>query len=388
MTLKRANELLPWLTAIRRDFHEHPELSTQEFRTMDRICHYLDELAIPYEKGIFNTGVVATIQGAKEHPVVALRADMDALPIHEQNDVPYRSKNDGVMHACGHDAHMTVQLGAAKLLQDERNHLNGTIKLLFQPAEETVGGALPMIEEGALENVDGIFGLHVAPEIPVGNVGVRYGQMNAASDAFYITIHGNSSHAAYPSSSVDAIVVASYVITALQTIVSRNVDARDSAVLSFGMIQGGNARNVIADSVTFEGTLRTLLPETRDYVVSRIKETVEHVAKGFGASATINHEPGYRALINDDTMIDHVKKSVTTLLGNDYLQKIEKPSLGVEDFAFFAAEVPGAFYRLGVRNDTRGIIHGGHTNRFDVDEAALAIGAAIQVEAVRQFLND
>nr|WP_246407412.1 M20 family metallopeptidase [Geomicrobium halophilum] len=381
---------MAWLSQVRQDFHMYPELGMNEYRTMDKITEYLDDLGIPFEKNVANTGVVALIEGNNPNgKTVALRADMDALPIQEANDVPYRSKHEGKMHACGHDAHMTILLGAASILTSSRKQLPGNVKLLFQPAEETVGGAKPMLQAGALKNpdVDAVLGLHVAPELPVGTIGVKYGQMNASSDALYLTVRGEGTHAAYPSGGKDAIVIAAQLISSLQTIVSRNVDARQSAVVTFGTIEGGTQPNIVADKVDLQGTMRTLDPAVREDVLARMKETVEYVTKGLGGRAELEIEPGYTALINNDEMVDLVKNTGVTLLGSDKVTTIPRPSLGVEDFSFFAAEVPGAFYRLGVRNEDRGIVHGGHTPRFNIDERALAIGAAMQVSNVRSFFS-
>ncbi|MBS4534841.1 amidohydrolase [Clostridium sp. D2Q-14] len=240
--LEKSNSIKDWLINIRREFHMYPELGMEEFKTSQKICDLLDEMGIEYERGIANTGVVGIIKGKKEGKTVALRADMDALPIDERNDVYYKSKIKGKMHACGHDAHMTILMGTAKILNDMRDELKGKVKLIFQPAEETVGGAKKMIEEGVLENfkVDAVFGLHVAPEIPVGKIGIKYDKMNASSDTLEINIFGESTHGAYPHSGIDSIMIASQVINALQTIVSRNVNPIDSAVISLGTIQGGN----------------------------------------------------------------------------------------------------------------------------------------------------
>ncbi|WP_227003887.1 M20 metallopeptidase family protein [Salicibibacter halophilus] len=390
MVMQTAKKLLPWLCEVRRDFHMYPELGMEEYRTMDKVCHHLDALNIPYEKNIANTGVVAIIEGNNpEGKTIALRADMDALPIREENDVPYYSRHKGKMHACGHDAHMTILLGAACILSSNRDELPGNVKLLFQPAEETVGGAAPMIEEGALKDptVDAVLGLHVAPELPVGTIGVKYGQMNASSDALSLTVHGKGAHAAYPAGGKDAIVMSAQLLSALQTVVSRNVDARESAVVTFGTISGGTQPNIVADRVHLQGTMRTLNPKVRADVLERLQATVENVAKGLGGSAELAIDPGYTALINNDKMVDLVKKAGKDLLGEKNMTITPKPSLGVEDFSFFAAEVPGAFYRLGVRNESKGIVHGGHTPRFDIDERALAIGAAMQVCNVQGFFQ-
>jgi len=387
--LHQTDKILPWLVEVRRDFHAHPEFGMEEFRTKDKICDYLDGMGIPFKAGIANTGVVGLIQGEQDGKTVALRADMDALPILEKNDIPYKSTIDGKMHACGHDAHMTVLLGAAKLLQENKHLLKGNVKLLFQPAEETVGGAEPMIKEGALENpkVDAVFGLHVDPAIPLGKIGVKYGQMNASSDTITITVKGKNAHGAYAYMGKDAIVIAAQVIGALQTIVSRGVDARESAVISIGTIHGGTQGNIVADEVKLVGTVRTLTPEIRKGVLQKLEETVTYVAKGMGGEAVLSVEPGYSSLINDDGMVDIVKASGEALIGEENVNLISRPSLGVEDFAFFAKAVPGAFFRLGVRNKERGIVHEVHTPYFNIDENSLKIGVAMQVWNVFSFLD-
>lgn len=387
---QHVNQLKSWLIDVRRDFHRYPELGMAEFRTRDKIVQYLEEMGIPYKKGVANTGVVGLIEGDKSGKTVALRADMDALPITEQNEVDYKSTIPGKMHACGHDAHTTILLGAAKVIQAHQGKLPGNVKLIFQPAEETVGGAKPMIEAGVLHNppVDGMFGLHMAPEIPVGQIGVKYGQMNAASDTILITIKGEGGHGAYPHTGTDAIVIAAHVITALQTIVSRNVDPREAAVLSIGTIQGGTQGNIVADEVQLVGTVRTFNPEVRKRVLQRIEEVLNYTTRSLGGGYTFDiGDDGYIALINDNTMVDVVKKSGEALLGRDNVQQMAMPSMGVEDFAYFAAAVPSAFFRLGCRNEAKGIVHGAHSGRFNIDEDSLPIGVAIQVQNVISFLR-
>ncbi|MFD1926766.1 M20 family metallopeptidase [Sporosarcina siberiensis] len=388
--LTKAADIKPWLVEIRRDLHSHPELGLEEYRTRDKIIEYLTEMGIPFEQDIAHTAVVGFIEGGIKGKTVALRADIDALPITEMNQVEYKSQNIGKMHACGHDAHTTVLLGAAKLLNDNKKNLKGNVKLFFQPAEETVGGAKPMIEAGVMENpkVDAVFGLHIAPDIPVGEIGVKYDQMNAASNSLAITIKGDSAHGAYPHNGTDAIVIASQVVTALQTIVSRNVDPTQSAVITIGVIQGGTAANIIADTVTMTGTVRTLDPEVRSYVLKRIEEVIAHTTQALGGSFTLEIEDGYNALINDNAMVDLVKQTGFDLLGEDKVHQLTLPSLGVEDFAFFAEAAPSAFYRLGCRNEARGIVHGLHTNQFDIDEDCLPLGAAIQALTVYNYLNE
>lgn len=389
--MKEATRIKQWLIDIRRDFHRYPELGMEEYRTRDKIVEYLTELGIPYEKNIANTGVVGLIEGGKPGKTVALRGDIDALPITELNDIDYKSQHEGKMHACGHDAHTTIVLGAARLLQEMKDDIEGNVKLFFQPAEETVGGAKPMIEEGVMENptVDAVFGLHVDTQLPTGEIGIKYGQMNASSDTVYITVKGTNAHGASPQLGVDAIVMAAHVITSLQTIISRNIDAREAAVLSIGTIEGGTQSNIVADEVKMVGTIRALDPDIRRQVITRIEEIVEYTTRSMGGSYELSlGDDGYIALINNDEMVQVVKQSGEDLLGKHKVQTIDRPSMGVEDFSFFAAAAPSAFYRLGCRNEDKGIIHGAHTGKFNIDEDCLPIGVALQVNNVLQFLNN
>lgn len=379
--LGKAREILPWMIDIRRDLHQHPELGLEEHRTAKRVQEILDELSIEHVDGLAQTGVLGLIRGNPGGPTVALRADLDALPLQDAKDVPYKSQVDGKMHACGHDVHTSVLLGAAKMLKSMEAELPGTVKLIFQPAEETVGGARLLIEEGVLENpqVEAIFGLHVDPGRPVGVFGLHYGQRNASSDNLHIVIHGRAGHGAYPASAVDAIVAAAQVITAIQTVVSRNVDARDSAVVSFGIIEGGTQGNILADRVELTGTVRTLDQRTRDLVLQRIRETAEGVATGLGGQAEVNIEPSYDPLINDNRMVEVVRANAISLSGEDNVEVFPKPNMGVEDFGYYVSHVPGAFFSIGVRNEEEGIVNPVHHVLFDADEEAMAYGAAVQV---------
>lgn len=388
--LVRSEEIKDWLVKVRREFHMCPELGMEELKTSEKICYYLDEMGIEYQKNIAKTGIVGIIKGKKEGKTVALRADMDALPIEEMNDVEYKSKNKGKMHACGHDAHMTILLGTAKILNEMKDDLKGNVKLIFQPAEETVGGAKPMIKEGVMENpkVDEIFGLHVAPEIPVGKIGVKYDKMNASSDTLNINIYGESTHGAYPHGGIDAIMITGNVITALQSIVSRNLNPLESAVVSLGTINGGTQHNIIANKINMRGTVRTLSPEVRKKVIERVDNIVTNIPKTFGGKGEFIREEGYAALINHDDMVELVRKNAEELLGKENVVVIDEPSLGVEDFAYFLNETKGAYYRLGCRNEKKGIIYDGHHNRFNIDENCLPIGVAIQLRNVIKTLGE
>lgn len=378
--LAEARDILPWMVEIRRDLHRHPELGLEEHRTSGRVQERLRELGIEHVAGLAGTGVLGLLPGAGPGRVVALRADLDALPIQDAKEVPYRSEVPARMHACGHDVHTAIALGAARLLGPRLRHRPGLVKLIFQPAEETVGGAKLLVEAGVLEapRVEAIFGLHVDPELEVGTVGLRYGQRNAASDNLTIAIHGRSCHGAYPASGVDAIVAAAHVVTALQTVVSRNLDARSSGVVTLGSIEGGTVGNVVAQVVRMVGTLRTLDRSTRELVRTRVREIASGVAAGLGARAEVEIEPSYDPVINDDRMIDLVRASAERLVGGARVTIFDRPNMGVEDFGFYLTHVPGAFFSLGVRNEARGIVHPVHNDRFDVDEECLAYGAALQ----------
>lgn len=386
---QQAQEILPWLIEVRRDFHQYPEIGLEEFRTQEQVMRYLDEMGIPYTKSA-GTGIVGLIQGGRPGATVALRGDMDALPILEAEDREYRSKIPGKMHACGHDAHMTCLLGAARILNHYKAELAGNVKLFFQPAEETVGGALPMIKEGVLENpkVDAVFGLHVSSEIPAGHIGVKYGQMNASSDDLSIIVRGENGHGAYPHSGRDAIVIAAHVITALQTIVSRNVDPRRAAVITIGMISGGTANNILAQEVKLTGTIRTLEPSVREQVKERIQEVAALTARALGGEAEVTYEEGYTSLINNDALVDLVKRNGEELLGEQHVRINELPNMGVEDFAYFAENVPGAFFHLGVRNEETGCVYPVHHPNFDLDERSLAVGAAMQALNTLVYLKE
>lgn len=385
--LSEAKKINDWLVDIRRDFHKNPELGMEEIRTRDKIIEYLESLGIEYKK-IANTGILGIIRGKQPDKTVALRADMDALPIEDAKDEPYKSTIPGKMHACGHDAHMTVLLGAARLLKDREDELSGNVKLFFQPAEETVGGAKPMIEEGAMENptVDGVFGLHVAPELTVGEIGVKYGKMNASSDTIRIIIRGNSSHGAYPHGGIDAIMISGAIISSLQSIVSRNIDPLNSAVVTIGTINGGTQGNIIADKVELVGTLRTLDPETRGKTKKRIERIVNKTAEAMDGAGEVVWEEGYSALINNNDMVDIVKVGSENLLGVENVHVLSKPSLGVEDFSYFAEKAPGAFFRLGCKTKDTAMKEAHHP-LFDIDEDCLSIGVALQVNNVLSFLG-
>lgn len=381
--------LYPKLVEIRRDFHRHPELGLEEYRTSQCVKKYLGQAAVKIDQLIEKTAIVGIIEGQPGGKVIGLRADMDALPIQEATNAPYASINPGKMHACGHDVHTTILLGAAVILSELRSEYKGTVKLFFQPAEETVGGAKTMIEAGCMENphVDHTLGLHVRPTLNVGEVGFHYGKCHAASDTLKIKVHGKQAHGAYPQDGIDAIVIASHIVVALQTLISRNLSPFESAVLSLGIIEGGTAGNIICNEVTIRGTLRTLDNKIREFMKKRIIEVVENTAKAYGGSATVEIEEGYAPLINDHQVVEEVKEVAETLLGEDKTIIFDHPSLGVEDFAYFAEAVPSCFYSLGTNNPDKGFIATLHENTFDVDEECIKVGVALQVLATLKLLE-
>lgn len=380
------------IISLRRHLHQHPELSGEERATSRTVREKLEEHGIPFTTGYAGTGVLGRIEGGKPGGTVALRADIDALPIREENDHDFVSKNDGVMHACGHDAHTAMLVGASWLLNEVREELPGRVLLVFQPAEEAspTGGALPMMKDGVFREhkPDVIFAQHVWPDLPVGRVGVRRGAMTGASDRFKVTIEGTGGHASKPHQTTDAIVAANQVINALQTVVSREVDPLESAVLTIGKIRGGTRYNAIADRVTLEGTVRTFRPETKETVKGRFHSIVTGIAEAMGATARIKYHDGYPAAINDPVWAERVAETARGLLGDGATPEIE-PSLGGEDFGRFLLEYPGAYLRLGTAGPDEQEKRRLHDSRFDIDEAALQIGmellAQLAIDALYQL---
>ncbi|MGL4672900.1 MAG: M20 metallopeptidase family protein [Cetobacterium sp.] len=375
---KEVLALNDWFIHVRRDFHSYPEIGTQEFRTHDKICEYLKGMNINYRTS-FNTGVIADIEGLNKNITIALRGDIDALPILDKKNVSYSSKNIGVCHACGHDVHTTIVLGVAKYFFETKTKPPVNIRLLFQPAEETVGGAKPMIEDGALINVDAVYGLHVDETIDVGEIGIKYGAMNASSDTLKIKITGESCHGAYPSRGVDALLITSHIIVALQSIISRNLDARESGVITIGTINGGTAGNIIANEIELKGTLRTLDPNVRTLMKKRIREIVTTLPLAFGGKGEIDIEPGYTALINHDKSVDIIKKSASQLFGENKIYTKKLANMGVEDFAYFIENTEGAFFTLGIKNKEKNITYQAHNGNFDIDEDSIQNGVMMQI---------
>jgi amidohydrolase len=388
--LKKSSEIYEELVNWRRDFHQNPELGFEEFKTSEKIKGFLKAEGIPFYESA-TTGICAIIkgEGSKEGKTVALRADIDALPLNDNKGCVYSSQTEGKMHACGHDAHMTILMGTAKILNSMKKELKGNVKLLFEPAEETIGGARFMIKEGVLENphVDAIIGLHVHENIDCGKIGIKKGVVHAASNPFNIKIIGKGGHGAHPEDTIDPVVIASNVIIALQSIVSREIPPTDPAVITVGSIHGGSAQNIIPGEVNISGIIRTLKTEHRAYVIKRVTEVVEGICAAMRGKCEIDIQESYPCLYNNDMMIDRVKKCAEKIVGIDNVEELDKPNMGVESFSYFSLERPAAFYFLGIRNEERGIIHPAHNSLFDIDEKALPIGVAIQCKAVYEYLN-
>lgn len=385
--LSKANEIKEQLIGLRRDFHSCPELGFEEYETSKKIKAFLEKEGIEYTE-VSGTGICGIIRGEGEK-TVALRGDIDALPLEDRKGREYSSKVQGRMHACGHDAHTTILLGAAKILYSMKNELKGNIKLFFEPAEETVGGARFMIKEGILDNptVDCVIGLHVDENTEVGKVGIKRGVVNAASNPFTIKIKGKGGHGAHPEDTIDPIVIASNVILALQTIVSREIPPKDAALITVGSIHGGTAQNIIPEEITLSGIIRTVRTEHREYVKKRLVQTVEGIVSSMRGTCEIDIVESYPCLYNDDRVLDIVESSAAHIVGRENLKQLESPSMGVESFAYFSMERPAAFYFLGVRNEEKGIIHPAHGSLFDIDEDALPIGVAIQCKAAWEYLS-
>ncbi|WP_066424284.1 M20 family metallopeptidase [Anabaena sp. 4-3] len=384
--------LQPQLVEWRRRLHQKPELGFQEKLTSEFISSQLQAWGIEHQTGIAQTGIVATITGTKtpspDSRVLAIRADMDALPIQELNQVSYCSQHDGVMHACGHDGHTAIALGTAYYLQQHRQDFAGTIKIIFQPAEEGPGGAKPMIEAGVLKNpdVDAIIGLHLWNNLPVGTVGVRSGALMAAVELFDCTIVGKGGHGAIPHQTVDSVVVAAQIVTALQTIVARNVNPLDSAVVTVGALHAGTTHNVIADTATLKGTVRYFNPAFQGFFAQRIEQIISGICQSHGAEYDFQYRSLYPPVINDHSMAELVRSVAEEIVETPVGVVPECQTMGGEDMSFFLQEVPGCYFFLGSANPDKDLAYPHHHPRFDFDETALAMGVEIFVRCVEQFL--
>ena len=405
---KEVEEMFLRLVEIRRDIHANPELSNEEKRTAALVAARLKELGLEDIKtGVAKHGVTALLKGAQPGKVVAVRADMDALPIKELRSVPYRSRNPGVMHACGHDVHVTCALGLAELLSKHRDQVRGTVKFLFQPAEEAMPatfkgdwGAKLMVAEGAMENPkpEAVFGLHCTTSVTpagkgddkvhylkAGQLGYTIGPDSANSDRFHIIIHGKMAHGSTPHKGVDAIAVAAEAINALQLIKSRHTSARQPLVITIGTIQGGQRENILAERVELGGTVRTYDAAFRDKIIEMMHRTLKGVTEAHGASYELDYRKGYPSIINDEALVRATLPAFQRVVGRENVMEVI-PGMGGEDFSYFAQIVPGFYFRLGVANEEKGFTAGSHTPEFDADEQALKTGVLALAAAVCDFL--
>jgi amidohydrolase len=363
---------------LRREIHSHPELAFEEIKTSTLVAETLKHVGVETQTQVAKTGVLGYIRSGNPGKTIALRADMDALPIKEATGLPFASQNEGKMHACGHDAHTSIALGAAMILNELKSELNGEVRFLFQPSEErNPGGAPYMIEAGALEGVDEIYGLHVYAQSDAGTVGFCAGEMMASADELYITIKGKSGHGARPHLAIDPIVTSAQVIMALQTLVSRNLDPFAKGVITIGSIHGGFAPNIIPNEVKLVGTLRSMSKEWREFAHKRVKEIVEGITMAAGCEYDLHIDLGYPVLRNWDDQTEFAESAARDFFGDDKVFEAER-FMGAEDFAYYLEKVPGTFYRLGIRNEAQGITADIHNDKFTIDEEALRTGIAMQ----------
>lgn len=372
-----AKDYFNYSVSFRRDFHQNPELGFQEIRTSEIIAKELFKLGFEVKKYIGKTGVLGVIKGKSVGPTILLRFDMDALPIRENNSTTYVSKNDGLMHACGHDGHMAIGLTIANILSSRKDQIKGTIKFIFQPAEEGLGGALATIRDGVLENPrpDFCFGLHIWNEKPLGWFGINPGAMMAGADTFEIIVNGKGGHGGLPHKAIDPIVCTAQIISTIQTIVSRNISPLDNAVVSFGSIKGGSTFNVIPDSVYLSGTIRTFDPQVRIELIKKLERISKSVGDAMGCKVEFSLHEVTPAVINDSKVVSDLERVIQKLFPSFSVDKNCK-TMGSEDFSLFLNEVPGCFYFVGSANPDKNLIYGHHHPRFDFDEGVLPIAVA------------
>jgi amidohydrolase len=384
-----AGDIFEDTVRLRRHLHAHPELSFHENETAAFVKAELDRLGIEARTGIAGTGLVALIHGKGTSKTIALRADMDALPIREQNEVPYRSTREGVMHACGHDLHTSSLLGTARILHSLREHFPGTVKLIFQPAEErSPGGASLMIKEGVLKDpeVSAIIGQHVQPQLEAGRVAIRSGIYMASADEVYIRVIGKGGHGAHPRNFIDPVSISAQIIVSLQQLISRTADPRIPCLLSIGKVIAEGATNVIPNEVYMEGTLRTMDEDWRAEALDRIRSIVNNLCQAMGARAEIDLRSGYPVLHNHEMLTQRTREAMVSYVGEDKVEEAEL-TMGAEDFASYCQEAPGCFYRLGIRNESKGIVHGLHTPLFDVDEDSMRLSTGLMAWIAVSELN-
>ena len=384
LTIDEINERV---ITIRHDLHAHPELSGQEERTKYLVKGILEASGYKIKESDRHFGLIADLVVDENAKTVAIRADMDALPIQEQTGKPYASREKGIMHACGHDSHTAIALGTAIAMAAHKEELPGNIRFIFQPSEESKeGGSVEMIEEGALEGVSGIFGLHAYPYLNSGEIGYKYGVMMASADVFTIEIFGKSAHGARPHEGVDAILVTSMIVNSLNHIVSRMIDPLHPAVISLGTISGGMASNIICDHVLLKGTVRTINEEIRNNIPQMMESSIEGISKSMGAKYKFDYEFGQPELINHEEMVDIIVEEAENIIGKEHCIDLIDPVMGGEDFSEYLKIVPGAFFRLGTCDEEKKTCVSQHNSRFDVDDDALQVGMKIMGASALQFL--
>ena len=385
------DEIVPGLVAMRRDLHEHPELAYEEVRTSGIVAQRLQALGLEVQTGVAKTGVVGLLRGGASEPgakTIAIRADMDALPIYELNEIDYRSTVDGKMHACGHDGHTSIALAVADILSKRRAELNGNVKFLFQPAEEVIGGAEPMVKEGAMQGVDAVIGLHLISSYPVGRVGVRSGPVFASADKFTVNVRGKGGHAAMPSEAVDPIVIAAYIITAFQTLISRETSPFSPAVITIGRVEAGSAFNIIPETAHLLGTMRAYSQEHREKLIRRIGEVARGIAEAMGGSCEVEFGDGCPPCVNDAEMTELVHKAAVEAVGEQAVDSSEDVmTSGSDDMAHFLNAAPGCYFIVGANNPEKDAKYPHHHPHFNIDEEALPVAVEVLARSALDFLK-
>lgn len=383
-----AKKISDWVVEIRRDVHAHPELGLEETRTSAKVAEHLEQLGLEVRRNVGSTGVVGLLRGGEPGCTLAIRADMDALPIREETGLPFASQNEGVMHACGHDAHVAMALGAARVLSGMRADIRGNVKFIFQPAEESYGGAKGMIDEGAMENptVDAIIALHVDAHENVGKLVIKEGAVTASADVFMISINGRGGHGSQPQTCIDPIHIAAHTITAMQTMIPRTLDARDPVIVSVCTFQAGTAFNVIPESVHFGGTVRTLSNERRIEMSKKMEDIIRGITSTFGATYDFSYIQGVPTTINDPATTDVMRRMATELWGADGVVEREHPMMGSEDYSLFVQKVPGAMGFLGASTGGAEVFPIHHP-KFNIDEGCLQCGVELHCATAIKFLN-
>lgn len=391
MSRELSNNFSGWLVELRQWFHQFPELAYKEKKTAEKICQVLEAFEVPFQSGVGGTGVIAKLRAMHPGPMVAFRADMDALPLEEGNDVPYKSQHRGLMHACGHDGHMAIALGVIRWLveNDWPKKGFGEILFIFQPAEEGGAGAKAMLESGIFdkEPIEAVFAGHMHPEHPTGHIGIAEKVSNAAADTLLIRLKGKGGHGAHPHQCKDPIVVGAHLVIQLQTLISRELPPFENAVLTIGCFQAGTAANIIPEEAVLEGTLRTLRPDIRKQIISRIEELVKGVAQSYNISATLEIKKGYPVLVNDSELVKHTVNCAREILGANHVHN-NLPRMGAEDFSYFCQKWRGVMVGLGCHDPIKGLQHGLHSRYFDFDENVLVLGTQLFGHVLTRYLED